>query len=308
MKNFIIRQYKARKSEKYFLSLRIFISLAAYIVFLSAPLCESADVIVVGDTHLKPVNEIISGIKERLDSPIKIYSPSGVKGRLKDIVENEDARVVVALGREALEEALKLPPFIAVIYDLVIVPPEIDRANTTGVYMATPVKEYIDFVNSYLPQIKRIAVVGSRDLMRILDGTASPQVAAYSVKNSFEFVSAVKQVDSVGAILLLPDVGLLTDTTVEEVFLTAFRKNIPILGISEKHVKYGALLSITFNPLNVGRQLAEKVSKALKGVDMATLPPSPSREFDIYINTNTAKKMGIHISQELLRKAKRIYP
>ncbi|GER93942.1 hypothetical protein A45J_1700 [hot springs metagenome] len=276
--------------------------------FFSVSICESADVIVVGDTNLRPVIEIISGIRERLGSPIKIYSPFGVKGRLRDIVENEDASVVVALGSEALGEALKLPSSIAVIYDLVIVPPEIDRPNTTGVYMATPVKEYIDIVNSYLPQIKRIAVVGSRDLMRILDATASPQVAAYNVRSSFEFVNAVKQVDSVGAILLLPDVRLLTDTTVEEVFLSAFRKNIPILGISEKHVKYGALMSITFNPVNVGRQIAEKASKALNGIDMGTLPPSPSREFDIYININTAKKMGIHISQELLRKAKRVYP
>jgi ABC-type uncharacterized transport system substrate-binding protein len=170
------------------------------------------------------------------------------------------------------------------------------------------VKEYVDLIKSYLPQIRRIAVVGSHDLMRILDGTANPQVSAYSVRNSFEFVSAVKQVDSAGAILLLPDVGLLTDTTIEEVFLSSFRKNIPIIGISERHVKQGALLALTFNPLNVGRHLGEKATRALKGVDMGTIPPSPSQEFDLYINTNTARKMGIHVPAELLRKAKRIYP
>lgn len=169
-------------------------------------------------------------------------------------------------------------------------------------------KEYVDIVKSYLPQIRRIAVVGSHELMRILDGTANPQVSAYSVRNSFEFVSAVKQVDSAGAILLLPDVGLLTDTTIEEVFLTSFRKNIPIFGISEKHVKQGALLALTFNPVRVGRHLGERASRALKGADMGTIPPSPSHDFDLYINTNTARKMGIHIPAELLRKAKRIYP
>ncbi|MEW6739196.1 MAG: ABC transporter substrate-binding protein [Nitrospirota bacterium] len=278
-----------------------------FLLFFCVSLCEASDVIIVGDTQLKPVNDIISGIKEKLDS-VKILSPSDAKGRLKGIAAKEEASVVIALGREALEESLKLPSSIAVIYDLVITPPEIDRPNTTGVYMATPVKEYVDIVKSYLPQIRRIAVVGSHDLMRILDGTANPQVSAYSVRNSFEFVSAVKQVDSAGAILLLPDVGLLTDTTIEEVFLSSFRKNIPILGISERHVKQGALLALTFNPVSVGRHLGEKATRALKGVDMGTIPPSPSQEFDLYINTNTARKMGIHVPAELLRKAKRIYP
>lgn len=295
-----IETYKVDKKK-------IFLLLFTLIVSFYASPCHSADVIIVGDTQLKPVNEIISGVKEKLDS-VKILSPSDVKGRLKGIAAKEEASVVIALGREALEESLKLPPSIAVIYDLVITSPEIDRPNTTGVYMATPVKEYAALIKSYLPQIRRIAVVGSHDLMKILDGTASPQVSTYSVRSSFEFVSAVKQVDSAGAVLLLPDVGLLTDTTIEEVFLTSFRKNIPILGISEKHVKHGALLALTFNTVNVGRQLGEKASKALKGADMGTIPPSPSHDFDLYINTNTARKMGIHIPAELLRKAKRIYP
>ncbi|MDI6729619.1 MAG: ABC transporter substrate binding protein [Thermodesulfovibrionales bacterium] len=286
----------------------VFIFIAAYVMFFSVSFCESADVIIIGDTQLRPVNEIISGIRENLDSILKIYLPSDVKGRLNGIAAREEARVVIALGRDALEESLKLPSSIAVIYDLVITPPEIDRPNTTGIYMATPVKEYVDLIKSYLPQIRRIAVVGSHGLMRILDGTANPHVSAYSVRNSFEFVHTVKQVDSAGAILLLPDVGLLTDTAIEEVFLASFRKNIPILGISEKHVKHGALLALTFNPANVGRHLGEKAARALKGVDMGTIPPSPSNEFDLYINTNTARRMGIHIPAELLRKAKRIYP
>jgi len=286
--------------------MKISLLLFAIITLFYAAQCYSSDVIIVGDTQLMPVNKIISGIQEKLDS-VKILSPSDARGRLKGIAAKEDARVVIALGREALKESLKLPTSIAVIYDLVITPPEIYRPNTTGVYMATPVKEYVDIIKSYLPQIRRIAVVGSHDLIRILGGTANRRVLAYSVRNSFELVSAVKQVDS-GAILLLPDVGLLTATIIEEVFLISFRNNIPIFGISERHVKQGALLALTFNAVNVGRQLGEKASKALEGADVGTMPPSPSHVFDLYINTNTARKMGIHIPSKLLREAKRIYP
>ena len=156
--------------------------------------------------------------------------------------------MVVALGREALEEALRLPSSISVIYDLVITPPVVKRPNTTGCYIAIPVKEYASVVRKYLPSIKRIAVVGSPDLVRSLEGPADLRLLTYKVRNSFELVETVKQLDSVDAILLLPDVTLLTSAALEEIYLYSFRRGIPILGISEKDVRQGAL----FAPLSIG--------------------------------------------------------
>ncbi len=54
--------------------------------------------------------------------------------------------MVIALGREALAEALTLPPSIPVIYDMVVTPPAINRPNTVGFYMATPSSEYAELV------------------------------------------------------------------------------------------------------------------------------------------------------------------
>lgn len=278
-------------------------------IFFAITSAESAEVIIVGDTQLKPVIETISGIQRTLDSPFTIYSPDSIKGRLKDVAEKEGARLVIALGREALEEALRLPPSTPVIYDLVITPPPVNRSNTTGFYMATPVGRYIEVIKNYLPSIRRIAVVGGRDLMKILDGADYSQMTPYHVKNSFEFVSTVKQLENIDAILLLPDSSVLTATAIEEAYLLSFKKGIPILGVSEKHVKQGALLSLVFEPSDVGKQIGEKASRAIAGrVDLGSIPPSPSREFSLFINTDTARKMGIHVPSELLRKARKVYP
>lgn len=270
---------------------------------------EPAEVIIVGDTQLKPVLDIISGIRETLKTQYKVYSPNSVRGRLKDVAEKEGSRLVIALGREAVGEALRLPPSIAVIYDLVIISPIVNRTNTTGFYMATPVGRYIDIIKNYLPSLRRIAVVGSRELMKILEVTDYPQMVPYHVKNSFEFVSAIERLEDVDAILLLPDSAVLTATAVEKVYLFSFKKGIPILGVSEKHVKQGALLSLVFDPSDVGRQIGEKASMAMASkVDLGLIPPSPSREFALFINMDTARQMGIYLPPELLRKAKKIYP
>lgn len=270
--------------------------------------CAASEVIVLGDTRLKPVVEILSGIRKTLRASAKTYAPSDVRGDLKTVVEKENAKVVIALGREALGEAVQLPPAITVIYDLVVTPPRISRPNTTGFYMAIPTRDYIDLIASHLNSIKHIAVVGSRDQLNFLTGDTNQSVTSYSVKNSFEFVNTVRQIFGADAILLMPDASLLTETAMEEAFLLSFRRNIPLIGISEKQVKEGALLALVVDTVSVGRLIGEYATKAVNGVNVGQLPPSPPRKFELYLNTDTARKMGIHIPDEMVRMAKKAYP
>lgn len=285
---------------------RIFLSFA--FILLSACLSCAAEVLVVADTKLKPVVEIISGIGKTLKVPHKIYLPSQVKGTLNEVVAEEHAKVVVALGREALADALRLPTSVLVIYDLVVIPPVIVRPNTTGFYMATPAKEYTDFISNHLHDLSQIAVVGSREQLNVLARNGSPLLTTYSVRNAFELVSTIKQMNGAGAILLLPDISLLTSTAMEEAFLQSFRKKIPLLGISEKSVKDGALLALVVDSVNVGRVIGEYATKALKGVNVGQLPPSPPRKYELFVNLDTARKMGIALPEGVVRSAKRVYP
>jgi putative ABC transport system substrate-binding protein len=277
---------------------------------LIAPCCRAADIVVVADTRLKPVNEILSGMRKSVNASIRIFDPDEVKGRLREVVEKEGGRVVVALSREALDEALRLPPAIPVIYDLVVTPPVISRPNTTGFYLATPVREYNALLRNHLRSIRQIAVVGSRSQLSTLawSDEQSPSWSAYSVRSSAELVDTVRQLDTAGAILLLPDASLLTSATLDEAYLISFRKGIPILGISERNVREGALAALVVDMVNVGKLIGGAVAKALKGESIDRVPPSPPRKFDLYLNTTTARKMGIPIPGEVLRMAKKVYP
>ncbi|MDA8433673.1 MAG: ABC transporter substrate binding protein [Nitrospiraceae bacterium] len=294
----VLRQFKKRE----------LFPLVLFVVLLLLSTAEAADVLVIGDTRLSPVVEIISGIRETLDATVKVYSPSDARDRLNRIAQKEDAKVVVALGREALQEALRLPASTPVIYDLVVTPPPVSRPNTTGFYMATPVREYSALIRRYIPSVKRIAVVGSSGLLRTLEDGDDPQVMPHRVKSTIELVEAVRKLDSCDAILLLPDVALLTTAALEEIYLSSFRKGIPVLGVSERSVKEGALLALVFDPVHVGRHIGEDASEAMRGVDIGRIPSSPPRNFVLYVNKSTAAKMKIHLPAELLQKARKAYP
>lgn len=286
-------------------------ALVALLLLVSPPLFASpafaTKVLIVGDIQYKPVADVVSGIKSTLRSPVKEYPIGEVRGRLDGIVEREDARIVVALGADAVGEALRLPSSVTVVYGLVIAPPKSARSNVTGVYMSTPASEYVSTVRKYLPSIDKVSVVGSQSLMNTLVGNDHDQVAAYRVGSSSELVNTVNRLGEARALLLLPDVNLLTSSVMENAYLFSFRKNVPLLGISEGNVKQGSLFALVFDPKTTSRQIGEKVHNILNGVDAADIPPSPPRKFNLFINTNTARKMGIVIPAEMLNRATKIY-
>lgn len=277
-------------------------------LLLSSTICCAADVLIIADAQLKPVKEISQGMRKSLRASIRTYSPTEIKGNLTGIVQQENARVVIVLGREALAEALTLPSYTPVIYGLVVTPPVVNRPNTIGFYMATPAEEYAGLIRKHLPSLKQVAVVGGRDMLSVLASDVSAPLNTYSVKNTFEFIKTIKQLETIDALLLLPDSGIMTSTAMEEAFLFSFRRRVPILGISERHVKEGALLALVVDMVNVGRVIGEHATKALKNGTVGQQQALPPRKFDLYLNMDTARKMRINIPDEVVRMTRKAYP
>ncbi|MFA7060338.1 MAG: ABC transporter substrate binding protein [Pedobacter sp.] len=291
----------SRRLNPFFAVLYLF-----FLLLFSSPAC-AAKVLIVGDTRYALVADVVSEIQLSLKSNSKVFATSEVRGRLGAAVERETAQVVVALGMEAVGEAMRLPPSIAVVYGLVVVPPRNGRQNITGVYMSPPVSEYISTVRRYLPTINRVAIVGSHNMMKSLLDSESAQVDVYRVGSSSDLVDTVSRIVDTRALLLLPDTNLLTTQVMSNVYLFSFRKNIPLLGVSEANVKQGSLFALVFDPKVVSHQISEKVQTILNGVDAGEIAVSPPRKYNLYINSNTAQKMGIEIPDEMLRKAKKVY-
>lgn len=268
----------------------------------------SAEIIILGDAQLKPVADVIAGIRKTARTSLKIIAPADIKGSFGRTVAAEDAKVVIALGKEAIEKALQLPPAIPVICSLVISPPRTARPNISCGLMATPVSEYMNIIRQYFPAFKKVAVFSSPETQRSLPTVFQGQLAVYQADSSFELIAKLRQLNGIEALLLLPDISVLTATALDEVFLYSFRNMVPVLGVSEKHVKQGSLFALVFDSHTIGRQLGEKAAEVLAGAELVPSQSFTSRKFNLYVNTDTARKMGIPIPDELLRRAKKVYP
>lgn len=268
-----------------------------------------ADIIILGDAQLKPVADVIAGIRKTASSSTKTVSTSDLKGTtFSKIIATEEAKVVIALGKDAVEKALQLPASVPVICGLVISPPKSNRQNITCGLMATPASEYMAIIRQYFPALKKIAAFSSHDNLQSLPASVQGQLTVQPIDSSFDLISKLRQLSGVDALLLLPDVSILTSTALDEIFLYSFRNRVPILGVSEKHVKQGSLFAMVFDSNTIGRQLGEKASEILSGNNQIQANSFVARKFNIYLNIDTAKKMGINIPEELLRRAKKVYP
>lgn len=163
-------------------------------------------------------------------------------------------------------------------------------------------------IRRYLPAVGKVSVVGSPAMIRSLAAGEQSHLSAHQVNSSVELLTTLNRLADSQALLLLPDVNLLTASVMENVLAYSFRKNVPLLGISEGNVKQGALLALVFDAKSISWQIGERVQSILNGDDAGGLSPSPPRKYNLFINTNTARKMGISVPAELLKRAKKIYP
>lgn len=287
----------------------LFIAICAILTIFALP-AHSADVLILGNSKLKPVADVISGIQKTINADVTVISTADTHDSIESIVRKKNVSAVIALGTDAVVNAEALPESIPVVYGLVIDPIETKRKNITGVYMSTPVSEYISFISKNFPGIKKLGIIcphGKKE--HIKQHVAFPEIELREAGDPYEFIDRLSTLaKEVDAVLLLPERDLITSRVIEEVYLFSFRENVPVIGISEKYVKIGSLFSLGFDTSAMGRQIGEIANKVLAAGSASGMPGYSPDRLDFYVNTKTSQAMHMSIPDNLLKKAKKVYP
>jgi putative ABC transport system substrate-binding protein len=187
--------------------------------------------------------------------------------------------------------------------------------NLTGInfFSSELAAKRLDLLHELLPRAARIAVLvnpanatNTASILRDVEAAARAiglQVQVLNASTSREISAAFENVgrDRPDALFVGPDTFLIA-RRIQVVQLAAFHR-LPAVYPARDFLEVGGLMSYGTNVMDAFRQLGIYAGRILKGAKPADLPVVQSSKFDLVINTETARMLGLTVPPSLLARA-----
>jgi putative tryptophan/tyrosine transport system substrate-binding protein len=187
--------------------------------------------------------------------------------------------------------------------------------NITGVADAPPLDKHIALMKQITPNAKRIGVPYNpgesnsisqiKELKPKFEAAGLTMVEVTGSKSSDVLAAAQSLVGKVDAIFVPNDNTFVS--ALESVLKVGIDNKIPVYAGDTDSVKRGAIATVGFNYIDVGKQAGQMVLKVLKGEKPADIPVEGVKGSDLYVNPTSAAKMGVEIPKELISQAKQVF-
>ena len=171
--------------------------------------------------------------------------------------------------------------------------------------------KWLDLLKRVAPNIRRIRYLFNPNTAPLLYAksveSAAPalsvQVFAAPVHAADEIAGAIEQIarEPDSGLLVLPD--LFTATNRKSIIEIAAVARLPAVYPFRYFVASGGLMSYGTEVLDTYRQAASYIDRILKGERPGDLPVQQPTKFELVINLNTAKALGLDIPPTLLAHA-----
>ncbi len=293
------------------------------------PDARSDGVLILESRDIGPFQQAVEGLTAVLDSAgvrvvIRVHE-SGDRGGAPDlaqIIGEEDISVIVPVGTVAtgrvLDEGLDIPAVFCMVLDPVgrgfVTDLEQPGGAMTGVEMNIPIPAQFEALKETVPRATRIGVLYSTDRNRELIEQAIGIADSMGLKlvpaaiTSDEAVPHVLRdlIAGIDVLWGLADPVAFSGISTEHIILTTLRSRVPFMGLSASFVKAGALLALSCDYHDVGRQAGEKVLRVLAGEAPGSIPVTFPRATDLHLSLKTARLIGIDIPTSVVAKAKEV--
>lgn len=171
----------------------------------------------------------------------------------------------------------------------------------------------LETVKEIIPQLARVAVLynagnpGKAVEFKETEAAAGPlaiQLQSLGLPGSGPdlagaFESAARE--KATAVVVLSD--FMTSTHSKRIVQLALRNRLPTMFSERSYVDAGGLIAYGPNSPDLFRRAAIYIDKILKGANPAEIPVARSQKFDLVINLQTAKEIGLTIPPDVLNRA-----
>lgn len=285
---------------------------ALFFLLLHASLTTGAsgaqDVVAIKGYNIKPFNDTISGFSAVCGCQVtELVSSELDKADIAREIRKIRPKAVFAVGTEALSLVNDIRN-IPIIYAMVPNPqtelPE--GKNVSGIGMNIPPEKYLGELNRVAPELKRIGLVydprkTGQYVKKALEaaGAMGLVLTAKEVNGPRDVISATQKMKGeIDLFWMLPDSTAITPETVEFLYYFSFENGIPLMAFAEKYAVMGALMSLSIDEADAGRQAGALCRRILDGGGAKERPDVNLPEKAVLsINLKTAKKMSIPVNE-----------
>ena len=306
--------------------------IAASVIFgaafeTAAPYAKTKLIVILSSRNVYPYNAAISGFKDALnDAGI---SPKVQEFDLDGSVEEghraigtagvDQPDLILAVGSIAAEVAFNEADEYPVVFTMVSNPEDGgytaglkgSKSNITGVAFDPPFKAQLELLKEMIPELAVVGIIYNpgETLKAIGELKAAAKSMGIEIV-AIPITSKAKLPDALsflygkcGAILSVADSTVFAAKSIKYMISYTVKHKIPFMGISPRFVSEGALVCVSPDYSEVGRQAGEMAVKVLSGTLPSRLTVEHPRKLLISMNMRTAASIGLKLSPSVLAKA-----
>ena len=298
------------------------LALFCLLAFVSSDPAGAAEIALLKSADLAAYNQAVAGFKAAMPPGTTFieYDMQGDVARGQKLarkIRDSDATLLLAVGvKAALVAKLEIMD-IPVIFCMVLDPVKhnLKAPNMTGIRLEVPIERQFRAMRSVLPLVKRIGVLYDPektghlvDEARLLARSMGLELVVKQVNTEKDVPAALRAlILRIEALWLVPDSTVLTEDSLKFVMGTALDSNVPVIGFSSELVRSGALVGLSVNYEDAGRQAALLANKIVSDQARPFATTFPPERLHLALNLKTARFLGIVIPQEVVNNADELY-
>ena len=195
--------------------------------------------------------------------------------------------------------------------------PRLDRpsGNATGFAALEPslAAKWLELLSEIAPRLKRAAIMFNPYTPSASTYLPSFETAARSLKvvpiiapvhSDAEIETAITALGDEpggGGLVVMADAFVTAHRV--PIILAAARNNVPAVSLGSDFARNGGLLSYGPDFIDINRRVATYVDRILRGEKPGDLPVQFPTKFEMVVNLNTAKALGLTVPQSILLRA-----
>jgi len=275
-----------------------------------------AEIMIIKTEGIIAYDLVIKGINQNCKEKNAILNLKKDLSNEQQIIEqskNVKSSVSIILGDEAADFASRNLKNKAIVYSMVLQTKKynFDQRTTFGLDILIS----IDQVFSYLQQInkgyKNIGLIyepGQNEILAKYAGEAAKKenlnLISKGIKSAQDISAILNELlPQVQVIMMIPSDVTMTPEVMNYVSQKALEKNIPVVGLAESYLQYGALFTVSINPIIIGNALGQVACLILKGESITNIKVVNPAYSKISLNLNVAELLQLNIPAKMKESA-----